>query len=224
VTGVQTCALPYDVFGYLSGGALAVEKLAWTSATARATGISVQDGRYCKTGDKTRLYLGSFCSTSTTTTEDSATKRLLWNMYNRVTRVLLRKDTTASWAYTTATARPLNNSSANRVEVLCGLAGLSCVRLDGTVLTSNSSADVGRQMLIGRDSTTAAASNCIVASGSAAAAGALLMLRASIDEPAELGYHYYQALERSVASGTCTWYGATVGIGDYTGLSGGIEA
>jgi len=81
--GTLTSGKPYDVFAYLSSGALACEMLAWTNDTTRATAITIQDGRYCKSGDKTRLYLGTFYTTATTTTEDSAANRYLWNMYNR---------------------------------------------------------------------------------------------------------------------------------------------
>jgi len=98
----------YDIFGYLSSGDLAIELLAWSSSTSRATNISLQDGKYCKSGDHTRLYLGSFLTSSTTTTADSVTDRLVWNMYNQVPK---------QWAvvlstyhiYTTPTIRYFNN-------------------------------------------------------------------------------------------------------------------
>lgn len=84
--GTLTSGLPYDVFGYLSSGALVLESLAWTNGTTRATAVTLQDGRYCKSGDKTRLLLGTFYTTSTTTTEDSLEKRFLDNIYNTVPR------------------------------------------------------------------------------------------------------------------------------------------
>lgn len=128
--GTLTAVLPYDVFGYLSAGALATELLAWTSDTARATAITLQDGRYCKSGDKTRLYLGTFRTTSTTTTEDSGGgvstqaggKRFVWNMYNRVRRWLAVIDTTDSWAYKTGTTRQVQAGAGNKVEFVLGLA------------------------------------------------------------------------------------------------------
>ena len=73
--GTLTSGKPYDVFAYLSSGVLALEMLAWTNDTTRATAITIQDGRYCKSGDKTRLYLGTFYTTATTTTEDSENNR-----------------------------------------------------------------------------------------------------------------------------------------------------
>jgi len=73
--GTVISVMPYDVFGYLNAGELALEKLVWTSTTARATGVTLQYGRYCKADDKTRLYLGTFCTTSTVATESSHANR-----------------------------------------------------------------------------------------------------------------------------------------------------
>jgi hypothetical protein len=73
----------YDVYGYLSGGALAIEGLIWTNDILRATAISLQDGRYCKGTDKTRLFLGTFRSTGGST-ESSIALRGIVNLYNTV--------------------------------------------------------------------------------------------------------------------------------------------
>lgn len=112
--GTLTSGKPYDVFGYISGGALALESLAWTNDTTRATAVTLQDGRYCKSGDKTRLLLGTFYTTSTTTTEDSASNRYLANVYNQILRTLEKTDAT-SHTYATATQRPWNNDTNLRV-------------------------------------------------------------------------------------------------------------
>jgi hypothetical protein len=119
--GTITSGRPYDLFGYINAGAAAIEMLSWASTSARTTAISLQDGRYCKTGDKTRLYLGSFMTTATTTTEDSLVKRYLFNMYNRCARPLFRYNGT-SHNYNATTVQPFNNDSANSsVEWLTGL-------------------------------------------------------------------------------------------------------
>jgi len=123
--GTLSSGKPYDVFAYLSSGALACEVLVWTNDTTRATAITIQDGRYCKSGDKTRLYLGTFYTTATTTTEDSeggtttqvGGKRYLWNMYNRVRRSLRVVDTADSWTYSTASWRRADGASAGSNEV-----------------------------------------------------------------------------------------------------------
>jgi len=112
--GTLTSARPYDVFGYLSSGSLVLESLAWTNDTTRATAVTLQDGRYCKSGDKTRLYLGTFYTTATTTTEDSEARRYVWNNYNRTIRRLRCIDET-SHAYTTATQRQWRNVATDGV-------------------------------------------------------------------------------------------------------------
>jgi hypothetical protein len=114
-------ALPHDVFGYLSGGALALELLAWSSGTARATALARQDGALVKSGAPTRKYLGTFYTTTTTTTADSLTRRLLWNHYNRVTRGLSRSNGT-SHTYATSTWRLWNNDSTQVLDFVAGLA------------------------------------------------------------------------------------------------------
>ena len=120
--GTLTSGLVYDVFAYLSSGVLALELLAWTSATARATAITLQDGRYCKSGDKTRLYLGSFATTSTTTVENSAENRLIWNMYNRESASCY-KMSVVSHTYSSGTPRVWGNVAAyTSVNFLNGLA------------------------------------------------------------------------------------------------------
>lgn len=131
--GTITAAKPYDVFGYLSAGALVLELLAWTNDTTRATAVTLQDGRYCKSGDKTRLLLGTFYTTATTTTEDSAAKRYLWNAYNRVVKTLVKKYGTAgsSWSYTTGAWQAVNADTTTpcRVNVICGVSSSGTVSL-----------------------------------------------------------------------------------------------
>jgi hypothetical protein len=119
--GTMTAARGYDVFGYLDAGALALEMLVWTSATARATEVTLQDGRYCKSGDKTRLLLGSFYSDTTTQTSDNTTKRLLSNIYNTVpSRCYVSEGTTHS--YNSTTWREWNNASTHRIKVFSSRA------------------------------------------------------------------------------------------------------
>lgn len=113
---------------YTSGGTwskVALEfSAAWTSDTARNDAVSLQDGVYVKSSAKTRRYLGTFRTTSTTTTEDSLTKRFVWNLYNQVQRPLLRQDTTDTWTYATTSWRAANNDATNNaVRAVTGIQG-----------------------------------------------------------------------------------------------------
>lgn len=106
---------------YVSGG--------FFSARVGASKPTMQDGRYCKSSDKTRLYVGTFRATGTGTTQSTAGgqsdsvggKRFLWNYYNRVKLPMAVIETTDSWLYTTGTWRAANNTAANCVECVVGI-------------------------------------------------------------------------------------------------------
>lgn len=118
-----TSAKNYDVFGYNNNGALTLElSSAWTNDTTRANALTTQDGIYVKSGATTRRYLGTLRASGTNTTEDSKSKRYLWNLYNRRSKKLYVTEATASWTYSSAVWRPWNNNTANRVEYVCGLS------------------------------------------------------------------------------------------------------
>lgn len=131
--GTLTSGLPYDVFGFLSSGVLDLEKLAWTNGTTRATAVTLQDGRYCKSGDKTRLLLGTFYTTTTTTTEDSLTNRYVSNVYNTLRRTMSYAITgTYTHTYTTTSWREWNaGTGVTRLQFVCsipiGSIGTNCI-------------------------------------------------------------------------------------------------
>lgn len=119
--GTITNNIGYDVFEYISGTGTAIEILAWTSNTARATSLEYQDGILVKTGDKSRKYRGSFLSTSTTTTEDSQAKPYLFNHYNQVSRLAIASNST-SHQYLTGAYRYWNNDSSVVKNIFLGEA------------------------------------------------------------------------------------------------------
>lgn len=188
----------YDVFVFDNAGTRTLELLAWTNDTTRATALVRQDGHWVKTGALTRLYVGSFRTTTVVSqTEDSSVKRYVWNMFNRVDRDLRRVETTASWTYTTNTYRQANGAAANQVDIVVGIAE---VRLNLTLLAGAFStvgandAAVG----IGEDSTT-------TVSPSSAGGAFLSPLTTLSQSPAvavlgkypAVGRHFYTWLEKS---------------------------
>jgi len=213
--GTITAALPYDVFAYNNSGTLALEALAWTSATVRATALVLQDGVLVKTGATTRRYLGTFYTTSTTTTEDSAAKRFLWNYYNRVRRVMAgAPETTDSWTYTTAVYRQARASTANQVDFVLGVAEVP-VTVDVYAHVSNSAGNVPVFVAIGEDSTTTTSINgtgVAVGRSDTPTAGALSQIQAHDIRSPAIGRHFYAWLEISTATGTTTWYGDNGGL------------
>lgn len=223
--GTLTSGLPYDVFGFLNGSTLNTELLAWTNGTTRATALTLQDGVLSKTGALTRRYLGTFYTTSTTQTEDSAAKRFVWNYAQRVPRALYRVESTASWGYNTTTIRQANGSTANQVAVIVGFAEDALhVAVVGMQQYSAGNAAAGNTG-IGVDSVTAfstaqlqmATMYSTVLGGSTE----YYSTYASYEGIPSVGFHYYAMLE--VAAGaTTTFYGTQNGGGipNTPGMSG----
>lgn len=112
----------YDVFIYDNAGNLELQLSTWTDDTTRSTALTTQDGVYVLTGLTEYRYVGTFRTTSTSTSEDSVTKRFLWNLNNRVNRPMYKLDATASWTYGTAAWRYARNQSSNRLDFVQGVS------------------------------------------------------------------------------------------------------
>jgi hypothetical protein len=222
--GTITSGLPYDIFCFNNSGVMGCDSpVAWTNTTTRATGLVLQNGVYVKSGATTRRYIGTFYTTSTTTTEDSVAKRFLSNYYNRKCRPLKRTDSTAGWNYTMATYQQANAAAANQVE---GVVGVAEQTLDLFVnhMAGGNAGSVTVNTAIGEDSTTTADTLFIgggsVTAGGGGYGGAGSLVGRLTKLPA-VGYHKWVWLEKSQASGTTTW-----GSGSATapvGLSGCLE-
>jgi len=192
----------YDVFMYDSAGTVVAEAVVWTNDTTRATALAVQDGVYVKSGTTTKRYVGTFRTTTTIgQCEDSLTKRYVWNYYNRVIREIEVKETTNSWTYATATMRPWNNSTANRVSFVRGVAE-NVVNLDFYGYVVASATTSFPTVAIGLDSTSTPSGIFIPGTASSTAGGTAM---ASYSANVAAGFHYLQLLEY-VASST-TFYG-----------------
>lgn len=227
-----TTSTLYDVFVYNNGGVLTLELLAWTNDTTRATAIVKTGGVdaagvLTKSGDTTRRYVGSFRTTTVSgQTEDSVTKRYVWNYVNRVARVLLRQETTATWTYTTATIRQANGSTSNQVDVVVGVAEVP-ITLAVTGMVSNANA-VAVGIGIGEDSTTALSASHVGGAGNTTGlTNAFTPMLGMLTKVPAIGRHVYAWLEFSTAAGSSTWYGApgapTAPSGTPNGLTGRID-
>jgi len=118
--GTLTANTNYDVFLYSNAGTLTLELgSAWATATTRTDAITLQDGIYVKSGAMTRRYLGTFRTTSTTTTEDTLTKRFLWSYQNRALRDMYISDNTTH--NYNGPFRHWNEVVTNQVEFVTGL-------------------------------------------------------------------------------------------------------
>ena len=112
---------PFDVFMNYNSGTPALVATAWTNDTTRATALTTQDNVLVKSGSTGQRYLGTGRTTSVSgQTEDSVSKRFLWNCYNRVTRHMKVVDTTDSWTWSGGAWHYANASSANIVSFVLG--------------------------------------------------------------------------------------------------------
>jgi len=224
----RTLAVPattgtnYDVFLYDNAGTLTLEAVAWTNDTTRATALALQDGVYVKNAAATNRYLGTFRTTGVAgQTEDSAVKRLVWNYYNRASRVLKRQESAASWTYSTAAWRQVNANAANQIEVVIGVAE-DALDLTAVAEANNSAAAPLIRVGIGVDVTNA----------TSALGGFMRWTGAGATTPATtcrlthtpgIGRHFYAWLEYDqTGSGASTWFGTTAQTP--TGLIGSMQS
>jgi len=152
--GTVVALRPYDVFCYLNAGVPALELVAWTDDTTRASAVSVIDGRYCKTSDKARLLLGTVLPTTTTEIEDSLLHRGVSNLYNKEYRLLKKATGDAQSTYTATGVRAWgNNPNTYKVRFVCVLANTGDVAMNISNFKS-SSTGVGVGLLMGHNQYT----------------------------------------------------------------------
>jgi len=209
----------YDVFVYDSLGTVVIESLAWTNPTTRATALVYLDGVLVKSGDPLRRYVGSFyCTTAGNgQTEDSFANRYVWNYYNRVRRPMRVLEATDNWAYSTATIRQANGSTANQLNFMIGV---SEDMVSATIQASVSSTLQGEGITvgIGVDDTTAFTSGGLFPRATVFQNGTTAVT-ASLSTYVSAGKRFLSWNEKGNATGTNTWYGDN---GDATTYQSGI--
>lgn len=216
----MTSGRPQDIFIYDNSGTLTLERVEWSSTTARATAIVVQDGVIVQSGSPNKRYLGTLCATAATTVEDSDSKRYVWNYYNRVLRILKAVDGgAATYTYTTASyqeARAQSTYGVSRVSLVIGVSEdlVNAQNYSTYTNTNGANAVVG----IGLDSSTANSAQ-ITVPGQAipVASGApYCMTRAEYNGYPGIGVHDLRRLETAQAAGTTTWINNNTNAGTTT--------
>jgi hypothetical protein len=185
-------ATNYDVFAWNNGGAVALETTAWTNATTRATGLVLQDGVWSKSGATTRRYVGSFRTTSATTTEDAARRRFVYNDAQPILRSA-RVSYATSHTYASSTVRQMAAVATNQAEYLLGRPQEARVSLLGAAASN------GTGIYAGLDSTTGADLLVLLA----AWGGLSIVSSADIFSLAE-GYHFWSLNESSTTGASVT--------------------
>lgn len=166
--------------------------------TTRATPLAVQDGVFVQSGAPAHRYLGTIrMGNLAGQSEDSATKRYLYNEYNQVARKLKVVEPEGQWSYSTSAWRAANNNLANRVGIVIGNVG-PLVGLDLVVRMQGSGAGGAQGMAYDAVNTNHADVFPNVSTNTLAAGH----LR---HYPAE-GYHYYHWVENGRGQ-ACTMYG-----------------
>jgi hypothetical protein len=137
-----TADQPVDIFLYDDAGTLTLEVVEWSSASARATALTTQDGVYVKSGAPGHVYLGTVGITdSAGVSADTYAQRFVWNMYNRVLRDLSDTLGYNSWAYTTSAWRAAyNDPTACLIELVAGLSE-EAIMITGAAMMQSTSAN-----------------------------------------------------------------------------------
>lgn len=197
----------YDVFLYDNAGVLTLElSAAWSSDTARNNAISLQDGVYVKTSATTRRYLGTLRGSGANVTEDSATKRFLWNYYNRKPRNLEFVTGSVAWSYNVVSWRAAGTDTNARLQTVQGLAEdiveivaeTSCSSPGGTSATIG----IGLDKVNGNDASSNGGCSTLVASDE-------VHVRAEYRGVPTQGFHFFQWVEtNSVGTGATTFQGS----------------
>lgn len=194
----------YDIFGYDNSGTFALTSGSWSGSAVRDVELTTQDGIYVRTGEEDKRYLGTIYVNDTGVCQDTVLKRFVWNYYNRMPKKLKVIESTDSWTYTTSTWRQVNAAAANKVETVIGISEVF-VSLVACITISNPTEGIYASTSIGIDSTTVP-SHDLQQRACPPVANYFGDTNASIKDNT-LGYHSYNWLEYSGATGTVTWYG-----------------
>jgi hypothetical protein len=191
----------YDIFVYNNSGTLTLERLAWTGDLERATALVLQDGVYVKSGATTRLYLGTFRATGSTTTTDTVTKRFVYNKYNKVARKFLKRNSASAWNYNSTTWRYANNDSTQKVEYVIGDTD-AYLQLTLTQVLAGGTAGAGAENGIGLDR---AGLDGLWGYSTLVTYGRNIITTTLTNQPT-IGYHYAASCERSNTNGTTVYF------------------
>lgn len=208
---INVAANTFELEGSIGNGTYTSGGTWYKIPNTRATALATQDGRYVKTGDLSRLYLGTGMTTGTSgQSEDSLLNRLLWNNYNRRERKLKAIESATSWSYTTLAFRAYNNSVANRVNFVRGLnedpVNMRMAGLHAVTGAASGTCGVG----IGLDRTTVSHADIMAASNSTNTI--LTVATAEYKGLPGEGFHFLQMEELSTGA-AANFYGD---IGDET--------
>lgn len=214
-----TTSQMYDVWVYNNSGTAALELLAWTNDTTRATALTTQNGIYVKTGVTTRRYVGSFRTTTVSgQTEDSVAKRYVWNYYNRSERPMTRIETTDSWTYSTTSFQQANAAAANQLDCVIGVSEDQVEAL--VFAKSSSSTATARNVTVGIGINSTTVSSATMFQNGNASTLPSVIVNAQWRGFLAVGRNTIVWLEKGGGTDTQTWFGDGGGTNLQSGISG----
>lgn len=188
----------------------------WVNANAMATArngsstyaVSAKQGTYLGS-----LYMdGTNGQVSCLIAYGQSRKWGVWNAYNRVPHFMKAGDSTATWAYSTATFRASNNSSSNALTVFSGLPDeVVSLEFRATAALASSASSPTMVAGIGFNSTSAASGSTGAAANFATGTTMTFGITASYEAVPFIGINVFTALEKGAGSNTTTWNGTEAG-------------
>lgn len=217
----------YDLFVWNDSGTYRCTRgPAWTSDTARGTGVgttelqrisgiwtnknAITNGPAANRG----TYVGTVRTNGSsqidyifggTAAGGTEAKHYVWNMYNRVSVAGMVGNSTASWTYAVNAWRAANAATTYRMNLVIGLAE-SAVSVDYQATVAGAPGIANAEIAIGLDSSTTAAGSYGFTQNAYAPMPAIYR------EITTLGYHYFQALEKASSGATITVYGGSAQV------------
>jgi hypothetical protein len=128
----------YDVFIYNNAGTNTLELVAWSSGTARATALGLQDGVYVKSGAVNKRYLGTIRTTTAGTSVSTSDQRFVWNCFNQFPLFSDAGDAIShTFTGTSGNYSPWRNITTlglTRTEFVCGLPTIVSVSFHASMV------------------------------------------------------------------------------------------
>lgn len=213
----------YDVFLSYNGSSLELSVAVWSNSEAgtgaRSISLTKQNGILVKSDDLSKRYIGSFRTQTQTPlvgsfVYDTATRRLLYNYYNGVSRRLADSNN-YSHTYNSNTIRSWNNgmklvtilgsptliSSPTRIQFIIGWDTHSNINVNLNASLKGSSDGDNAIVYVGLNSASSGTCGCLQienANNQNIKSGSSSLINVPI------GYNYLECLE-SVTSGTATF-------------------
>lgn len=200
-----------------SGSTITLEGMDTTSLTytsggnfykipqSRTGAITILQGHYADASN--RLYLGSFMTTGLTggQTEDSTSRRLVWNYFNRSIGNLVAIDATSNWTYSTSgtTARPADANTTDGIERVSIMVGVSEDVVDATRMCATQVTGSNHDLGIGINSNTTNIANSTYGFNNNASNGQQTVAKATVFP--SIGYSFIQNIEATSGTNLLTF-------------------